>query len=255
MAGFEKPAPMVVGVENNQGGRLAVRWAAKEADRRGLRLRLVHALDWPLGAERDPDMRKPWETWSGIFRRAGERALEEARSLARDTRPGLRITEALVDGRPAVVMREQAASAAMVVLGSRRLSSARELMSTGNIVVPVIAHAACPVAVVRAPEHRGDDPRPLNPEAVLWGRDVLKIPIHDTWWQTETGCIMIANFAANEVRPGSMGRPVPGATAAALARGADGRAEVVDGKVTTIDEPGVEGELALRAGWPSMFRG
>ncbi|MFD8722989.1 acetate--CoA ligase [Streptomyces sp. NPDC059629] len=95
----------------------------------------------------------------------------------------------------------------------------------------------------------------LNPEAVLWGRDVLGLPVHDNWWQTETGAIMIANFAACGIRPGSMGRPLPGVTAAVLRRGEDGRAEVTDGHVTVLEEPGVEGELALRPGWPSMFRG
>ena len=51
---------------------------------------------------------------------------------------------------------------------------------------------------------------PLNPEAVVWGRDVLGLPVHDNWWQTETGGIMIANYAAMDIRPGSMGRPLPG---------------------------------------------
>lgn len=51
---------------------------------------------------------------------------------------------------------------------------------------------------------------PLNPEAVLWGRDVLGLPVHDNWWQTEAGSIMIANYAACDIRPGSMGRPLPG---------------------------------------------
>ncbi|WP_369226646.1 acetate--CoA ligase [Streptomyces sp. R39] len=96
---------------------------------------------------------------------------------------------------------------------------------------------------------------PLNPEAVLWGRDVLGLPVHDNWWQTETGAIMIANLAACDIRPGSMGRPLPGVAAAVLRRGEDGRAEVTDGHVTVVEEPGVEGELALRPGWPSMFRG
>lgn len=96
---------------------------------------------------------------------------------------------------------------------------------------------------------------PLNPEAVVWGRDVLGLPVHDNWWQTETGAIMIANFAACDIRPGSMGRPLPGVQAAVLRRGEDGRAEVADGHVTVLEEPGVEGELALRPGWPSMFRG
>ncbi|WP_316770651.1 acetate--CoA ligase [Streptomyces sasae] len=96
---------------------------------------------------------------------------------------------------------------------------------------------------------------PLNPEAVLWGRDVLGLPVHDNWWQTETGAIMIANFAACDIRPGSMGRPLPGVEAAVLRRGEDGRAEVADGHVTVLEKPGAEGELALRPGWPSMFRG
>ncbi|MFE2183430.1 acetate--CoA ligase [Streptomyces sp. NPDC059455] len=96
---------------------------------------------------------------------------------------------------------------------------------------------------------------PLNPEAVVWGRDVLGLPVHDNWWQTETGCIMIANFAACEIRPGSMGRPLPGVEAAVLTCGEDGRAQVADGRVRVEDRPGAEGELALRPVWPSMFRG
>ncbi|MFD6912300.1 acetate--CoA ligase [Streptomyces virginiae] len=96
---------------------------------------------------------------------------------------------------------------------------------------------------------------PLNPEAVLWGQEVLGLPIHDNWWQTETGAIMIANFAASDIRPGSMGRPLPGVEAALLERGEDGRAEVTGGRVRVITEAGVGGELALRPGWPSMFRG
>jgi acetyl-CoA synthetase len=96
---------------------------------------------------------------------------------------------------------------------------------------------------------------PLNPEVVVWGQDALGLPIHDNWWQTETGGIMIANLAASEVRPGSMGRPLPGVEVGLLERGPDGRAAVRDGTVREIGEPGVVGELALRPGWPSMFRG
>jgi acetyl-CoA synthetase len=95
---------------------------------------------------------------------------------------------------------------------------------------------------------------PLNPEAVLWGRDVLGLPVHDNWWQTETGSIMIANFAACEIRPGSMGRPLPGVEATVLEQGEDGRALVIDGRITEVRSPDTEGELALRPGWPSMFR-
>jgi acetyl-CoA synthetase len=89
---------------------------------------------------------------------------------------------------------------------------------------------------------------PLNPEAVVWGRKAFGLPFHDNWWQTETGGIMISNFASMDVRPGSMGRPLPGIDAAIV----DSRA---DGAVVEITEPNVQGELALRPGWPSMFRG
>jgi len=88
---------------------------------------------------------------------------------------------------------------------------------------------------------------PLNPEAVVWGEQALGLPIHDNWWQTETGGIMIANFAALEIRPGSMGLPLPGIEAGIVRREADGT-------LVEIAEPGVQGELALRPGWPSMFR-
>jgi acetyl-CoA synthetase len=96
---------------------------------------------------------------------------------------------------------------------------------------------------------------PLNPEVVVWGQETLGLPVHDNWWQTETGGIMIANLAGCDIRPGSMGRPLPGVEVAILARGKDGRAAVRDGHVEVVEQPGVDGELALRPGWPSMFRG
>ena len=57
---------------------------------------------------------------------------------------------------------------------------------------------------------------PLSAEAVLWGKDVLGLPFHDNWWQTETGGIMVANFSSMPIRPGSMGRPMPGIEAAVV---------------------------------------
>ncbi|WP_020576632.1 acetate--CoA ligase [Actinopolymorpha alba] len=95
---------------------------------------------------------------------------------------------------------------------------------------------------------------PLNAEVVLWGQEAFGRPVHDTWWQTETGAIMISNFASMDVRPGSMGRPVPGVKVALLERGEDGRALVIDGEVHEIRSPEAVGEIALRQGWPSMFR-
>ncbi|MDP2720300.1 MAG: acetate--CoA ligase [Dehalococcoidia bacterium] len=83
---------------------------------------------------------------------------------------------------------------------------------------------------------------PLNPEAVVWGQRVFNQAIHDNWWQTETGAILIANYAFMSVRPGSMGRPTPGITP-----------EIVDDTFNELP-PGQEGNLAVRPGWPAMFR-
>ncbi|MEE9612528.1 MAG: acetate--CoA ligase [Desulfatiglandales bacterium] len=84
---------------------------------------------------------------------------------------------------------------------------------------------------------------PLNPEAVLWGNDVLGLPFHDNWWQTETGCIQIANYPIQDILPGSMGRPFLGVTPT-----------ILDDNCEKELPPGEEGHLALKAGWPSMFR-
>lgn len=95
---------------------------------------------------------------------------------------------------------------------------------------------------------------PLEPELVLWAQEVLGQPVHDNWWQTETGVIMIANTIAAPIKPGSMGRPLPGVEAALVAR-RDGAPLLKDGEAVLVTEPDVVGEMALRAGWPAMFRG
>ncbi|UCU97048.1 acetate--CoA ligase [Hydrogenophaga taeniospiralis] len=89
---------------------------------------------------------------------------------------------------------------------------------------------------------------PLNPEAVLWGLKAFGRPFHDNWWQTETGGIMVSNYAAMDIKPGSMGKPLPGITAAVVRR-------LADGHVEPIEAPDVDGELALKTPWPSMMRG
>jgi len=97
---------------------------------------------------------------------------------------------------------------------------------------------------------------PLNPEAVEWGRRVLGLPIRDNWWQSETGGIMIANEPYGEVRPGSMGRPVPGVEIALARVGPDDEpVEGPEGEPELVDAADEEGMIAIRRGWPSMFRG
>lgn len=96
---------------------------------------------------------------------------------------------------------------------------------------------------------------PLDAESVMWATEVFGVPVLDTWWQTETGAIMIANRRGDLVRPGSMGRPVPGIDVALLERNVDGDLVLEpDGALRFVDNPEQSGEIAVRAGWPSMFR-
>lgn len=83
---------------------------------------------------------------------------------------------------------------------------------------------------------------PLNPEVVRWGMKVYGLPIHDNWWQTETGMQLIANLPCNAIRPGSMGKPLPGVYAA-----------VVDENGEEV-QAGELGKLVVKPGWPSMLR-
>ncbi|MBZ5683407.1 MAG: AMP-binding protein [Acidobacteriia bacterium] len=85
---------------------------------------------------------------------------------------------------------------------------------------------------------------PLNPEAILWSQEVFGRPFHDTFWQTETGCIVISNLPGITIKPGSMGKPFPGITAT-----------VLDPKTyEPVNRAGVAGLIALRPGWPSQIR-
>ena len=82
---------------------------------------------------------------------------------------------------------------------------------------------------------------PLNPEAVVWGQKAFGMPFHDNWWQTETGAILVANYPGMDIRPGSMGRPIPGVEVG-----------IVDENFNIVP-PGTDGDLVVRPGWPSMF--
>ncbi|PWI34145.1 acetate--CoA ligase [Vibrio albus] len=89
---------------------------------------------------------------------------------------------------------------------------------------------------------------PLNPEAVEWSERVLGMPFHDNWWQTETGGILIANVPSLPIKPGSMGKPLPGIVAGIVNPDSNGVPQIET-------QPMTVGELAIQPGWPSMFRG
>lgn len=89
---------------------------------------------------------------------------------------------------------------------------------------------------------------PLNPEVIHWVRTYLGIALHDNWWQSETGGIIISNFRSMAIKPGSMGKPVPGIDVRLIQSRQDDR-------ITFVMQPGETGEIAIRKGWPSMFCG
>ena len=88
---------------------------------------------------------------------------------------------------------------------------------------------------------------PINPEAWMWYHTVIgkeKLPIVDTWWQTETGSIMMSPIpGATPTKPGSCTQPLPGIFA-----------EVVDESGTPIKEKAAGGYLVISKPWPSMLR-
>ncbi|MDO6656186.1 MULTISPECIES: acetate--CoA ligase [Bacillaceae] len=83
---------------------------------------------------------------------------------------------------------------------------------------------------------------PLNPEVIKWGNKVLERRIHDNWWMTETGAQLISNYPSMEIKPGSMGKPIPGVHAA-----------IVDDQGNELPANRM-GNLAIKKGWPSMMR-
>ncbi|MEH7343337.1 acetate--CoA ligase [Bacillus sp. JJ1532] len=82
---------------------------------------------------------------------------------------------------------------------------------------------------------------PLNPEVIKWGMKVFHLRVHDTWWMTETGALLICNYPCMEIKPGSMGKPIPGVVAA-----------IVDDQGNELP-PYRMGNLAIKKGWPAMM--
>ncbi|HRY33897.1 MAG TPA: AMP-binding protein [Bacteroidales bacterium] len=112
----------------------------------------------------------------------------------------------------------------------------RSLMKAGNELV-----TRFDLSCLR---HLASVGEPLNSEAVIWSEKVFGKPFYDTYWQTETGSIMISNYPGMKIKPGSMGKPFPGIEAC-----------VVDPKTfEPIPESGKIGLIGFKPGWPSMMR-
>ncbi|MFF9572736.1 universal stress protein [Streptomyces sp. NPDC014685] len=149
---------IVVGIDPVRAGHLPLAWAADEAHRRRLALRLVVAVPPPPPHE----TRREGETPGHRARtQAGKDALRAAADWARARQPAVDVEAVLRSGFPAPVMAGLSQEAAMVVLGSRHLSRTEEFLSAGSLVVPVTAQARCPLVVVGDAEHSTQDPSHL----------------------------------------------------------------------------------------------
>jgi len=112
----------------------------------------------------------------------------------------------------------------------------RSLMKAGEDIIKKHDHSSL--------RHLVSVGEPLNPEAVIWSEKVFGLPFHDSYWQTETGSIMISNYPGMKIKPGSMGKAFPGITAAVLD----------PNTYEPLTEPGRIGLIGLEPGWPSMMR-
>ncbi|MFD7835023.1 universal stress protein [Streptomyces sp. NPDC059761] len=144
---------IVVGLDPDRNWHLALAWAADEAQRRRLPLRLVLAVPPQHDTHHIDDA--PGQT---TLRQAGSDKLEQACNWVRDRHPEVAVTGDLLGGFPAPVLGRAAREARMIVLGSRYLSRTAEFFSAGSLVVPVTAQARCPVVVVGDAEHISQQP-------------------------------------------------------------------------------------------------
>ncbi|MFF7236937.1 universal stress protein [Streptomyces collinus] len=150
--------PIVVGVDPDPGHRMALAWAADEADRRRLPLRAVHVEGVPTRGYRRQEVPPSWEEWNEALHRAGSQALQQAVDFVTTRHPRLRVDALLAEGDPVWVLREQSRDATAVVLGSRHLSRKQEVFGSASVALPVMARAHCPVVVVPEPEHVTEEP-------------------------------------------------------------------------------------------------
>jgi acetyl-CoA synthetase len=112
----------------------------------------------------------------------------------------------------------------------------RALMKEGNEIIKKFDLSSL--------RHLASVGEPLNAEAVIWSKEVFGLEFHDSFWQTETGCIVISNYPGMKIKPGSMGKPFPGI-----------ETTVVDLKThLPLERTGIVGIIAVKPGWPSMFR-
>jgi nucleotide-binding universal stress UspA family protein len=158
MNSWENVKPIAVAVDGSDDALAAVRWAAAEAVRRGRRLRVMHAYEWPLPAY-GPGFGR-LEILREAAERIGIKKVRHAVTLAKQVAPGLAVETELVLGSAARVLQKLSEQACLIVTGSRGLGGFTGLIA-GSVAVALAAHAHCPVVVVR-----GTEPDPHGPIVV-----------------------------------------------------------------------------------------
>lgn len=149
-------APIVVGVDPGPAHRLVLAWGADEADRRRVPLRLVHAQGRPADGDTLRHLHGDW--WIHERHDPAEHALLDAVAFVTDRHPRLEVSTLLAADDPVPLLRRHARTAAAVVLGPHRPGTWEGLLTPASVTLPVIAHAGCPVVVVRAPGRAAAQP-------------------------------------------------------------------------------------------------
>ncbi|MFS4092555.1 universal stress protein [Streptomyces sp. AF1A] len=148
------PAPVIAGVDGSPESLAAAEWAAREAERRDLPLRLIHAWNWHPGPHGG-------EPANAAQRHLARRALRQAEERIRDCVPGVRVADQQVEGPATAALLKAAEQAQMVVLGSRGLTGLAGLV-VGSVALGVADRATCPVVLVRAGEEAADEYLPAE---------------------------------------------------------------------------------------------
>ncbi|MEV4439543.1 universal stress protein, partial [Streptomyces sp. NPDC049577] len=158
--------PVVAGVDGSEESLAAADWAAREAETRGVPLRVVHALEWRTGNVQFSPGVSAQREWA-------QSRIEEVRQAMAEARPRLGLTVEEVDELPAKALLDAAREAELLVLGSRGFGGFEGWL-LGSVSLAVLAHAAVPVVLVRAREQEG-----AGPVVVGIGRDGSPEPLLD----------------------------------------------------------------------------
>jgi nucleotide-binding universal stress UspA family protein len=238
-------AAVIVGVDFTPSAEAALAWAADEAALRRLPLHMVHTIAEPPLDYRTTDLDELWAPWHAAVHTACTRELQSLRHRVLQRHPDLTVAAELADGPPADVLSKRAQGSAMVVVGSRQLGTVRDVFTRGAVAMPLVAHAPCPVAVVRGCEPAEHEPSDL----VVVGVDDSEASMPAVEFAFEEAAFRDAHLLA--LAAGLLGRAGP-RRRTAVAAGAGGGHCGLAGEVPASPPAARAG---TRASGPSAHRG